>query len=51
MQLTTIDYLAILPTLILSIWAMGLMLVELVLKRRAPIGWLALLGFVVAGAA
>ena len=49
MQLTTLDYLSILPTLILSVWAMGLMLIDLVLKRKALVGWQALLGFVLAG--
>jgi len=51
MEVTTLDYLSILPMLILAVWAMALMLIELVLKRKALVGWLALLGFVVAGAA
>ena len=51
MQLTTTDYLSILPTLILAVWAMALLLIELVLKRKALVGWLALIGFLVAGGA
>lgn len=49
MQLTTTDYLSILPTLILAVWAMALMLIELRVSRASVIGWLALIGFVVAG--
>ncbi len=51
MEVTTFDYLSILPMTLLAVWAMALMLIELVLKRKALVGWLALLGFVVAGAA
>ena len=51
MEVTTVDYLSILPMTLLAVWAMALMLIELVLKRKALVGWLALLGFVVAGAA
>jgi len=51
MEVTTLDYLSILPTTILAVWAMALMLVELVIKRKVIIGWLALIGFVVAGVA
>ncbi len=51
MQLTAIDYLSILPTTLLAVWAMALMLIELVIKRKAVVGWLALIGFVVAGIA
>ncbi|HLF25924.1 MAG TPA: NADH-quinone oxidoreductase subunit N [Anaerolineae bacterium] len=51
MQLTTLDYLSILPTTILAVWAMALMLIELVVRRTIIIGWLALIGFVVAGSA
>ena len=49
MPLTTTDYLSILPTTILAVWAMALMLIDLVLKRKAIIAGLSLLGFVVAG--
>lgn len=51
MQLTPTDYLSILPTGVLAVWAMALILVDLVVKRKALIGWLALIGFVVAGLA
>jgi len=51
MQLTITDYLSILPTTLLAVWAMALMLVELALRRKALIGWLALAGFAVAGLA
>ncbi|HET7088873.1 MAG TPA: NADH-quinone oxidoreductase subunit N, partial [Anaerolineae bacterium] len=51
MEVTTVDYLSILPMTLLAVWAMALMLIELVLKRKALVGWLALFGFVVAGAA
>src|SRR3990170_1720693 len=51
MEVTTVDYLSIVPMTLLAVWAMALMLIELVLKRKALVGWLALLGFVVAGAA
>jgi len=51
MEVTTLDYLSILPMTLLAVWAMALMLIELVLKRKALVGWLALIGFVVAGAA
>jgi NADH-quinone oxidoreductase subunit N len=51
MQLTTTDYLSILPSTLLAVWGMALLMIELVLKRKALVGWLALAGFVVAGAA
>jgi len=51
MQLTTTDYLSVLPTAILAVWAMALILIELVVKRKEWIGWLALIGFIAAGGA
>ncbi len=51
MQLTAMDYLSILPTTILAVWAMALMVIDLAVKRKAIIGWLALIGFVAAGIA
>jgi NADH-quinone oxidoreductase subunit N len=49
MNVTTLDYLSILPTLVLAVWAMALMLIDLVVRRKALVGWLALAGFVAAG--
>jgi NADH-quinone oxidoreductase subunit N len=51
MQLTTIDYLSMLPTLILSVWGLALLLIDLRVSRQAVIGWLALFGFIGAGVA
>ncbi|MGH2592439.1 MAG: NADH-quinone oxidoreductase subunit N [Anaerolineae bacterium] len=51
MEVTTLDYLSILPTTILAVWGTALMLIDLAVKRKVIIGWLALIGFVVAGVA
>ncbi len=53
LQVTTIDYLSILPATILSVVGMIALLIDLVLKpeRKHWVAWLALLGFVAAGAA
>ena len=52
-QLTALDFYAILPMTILAVFGMAVMLIDLVLKpeRKYWIAWLALLGFVAAGAA
>jgi NADH-quinone oxidoreductase subunit N len=53
MQLSTNDWLSILPVLILSIWGMALLLIELFLPRNRStvIGWLSLIGVVGAAVA
>ncbi len=52
-ELTTLDFYGILPMLILGAAGMAVMLIDLVLKpeRKRWIAWLALLGFIGAGAA
>ncbi len=53
MQLSTNDWLSILPVLILSVWAMVLLIIELFLpkERSSLIGWLSMIGIVGAMAA
>src|SRR5512144_2623765 len=53
LQLSSTDYLSILPTTILAVAGMIVLLVDLALKpeRKAATAWLALIGFVAAGAA
>jgi NADH-quinone oxidoreductase subunit N len=53
LQLTSTDYLSILPMTILAVFGMLVLLIDLILKpqRQPSTAWLALLGFVAAGAA
>ena len=53
LQLSSTDYLSILPTTILAVAGMLVLLVDLALKpeRKAATAWLAFIGFVAAGAA
>ena len=52
-KLSATDFYSILPMVILAVFGMAVMLIDLFLKpRRKPLmAWLALLGFVAAGAA
>jgi len=53
LQVTSTDYLSILPATILAVVGMIVLLIDLILKpeRKPIIAWLALLGFVAAGVA
>ncbi len=53
LQVTSTDYLSILPPTILAVFAMLVLVIDLFVKpeRRPGLAWLALIGFVVAGVA